>query len=278
MITVIDIGADVGYGQHRRSHDNEDRRNHVRATSRQEPRKQRQSSDRDQQHPQKWCAANDIEVEVPILRGGPSLQTDPPEEDRDDQNRTGQAAVIKALAVGFLHGSLLTTRRTGGPHCCGAPGTVVVSVPKAGSRGSGEARSLRTLERRHDAMPPESALMQRLGFEHPIIQAPMAGGATTVELVAAVCRAGALGFLGCAYSSADAIEELRQRGPFVMGTATTVDEAVALEGAGVDAIVAQGAEAGAHRGTFGPSFDAAMIGTMALVPQVVDAVDVPVIA
>lgn len=127
-------------------------------------------------------------------------------------------------------------------------------------------------------MPPESALMQRLGFEHPIIQAPMAGGATTVELVAAVCRAGALGFLGCAYSSADAIEELRQRGPFVMGTATTVDEAVALEGAGVDAIVAQGAEAGAHRGTFGPSFDAAMIGTMALVPQVVDAVDVPVIA
>lgn len=57
-----------------------------------------------------------------------------------------------------------------------------------------------------------------------------------------------------------------------------MDEAIALEVAGVDAIVAQGSEAGAHRGTFGPSFEAAMIGTMALIPQVVDAVSVPVIA
>jgi nitronate monooxygenase len=194
----------------------------------------------------------------------------------------------------------------------------------------------------------------------------MAGGATTVQLVAAVCRAGALGFLGAAYSTPDAIrqaaaevrgqtdrpfginlfapqpppeasgdadrviellasvhtelgieppsapspggiefaeqleavldsdaavfsftfgllppgaiEELHQRDRFVIGTATTVDEAVALKEAGADAIVTQGSEAGAHRGTFGPSFDTAMIGTMALVPQVVDAVGVPVIA
>ena len=65
---------------------------------------------------------------------------------------------------------------------------------------------------------------------------------------------------------------------FVIGTATTVEEAVALEAAGVDAIVAQGSEAGAHRGTFAVAFEAAMIGTMALVPQVVRAVGIPVIA
>ena len=211
-----------------------------------------------------------------------------------------------------------------------------------------------------------SQLTRRLGIDHPIIQAPMAGGGSTVDLVGAVCEAGALGFLGCAYASPDviretaaavracterpfgvnlfapqpppeasgnasrmlgvleaahaelgiappslpttsdldfgaqleavldtdasvfsftfgllpahALEEITARGMFVIGTATTVDEAVALQDAGVDAIVAQGSEAGAHRGTLGPDFEAAMIGTMALVPQVVDAVGVPVIA
>ncbi|HET6232673.1 MAG TPA: nitronate monooxygenase, partial [Longimicrobiaceae bacterium] len=77
---------------------------------------------------------------------------------------------------------------------------------------------------------------------------------------------------------AAAMAELRRRGVFVMGTATTVDEAVRLEDAGVDAVVAQGSEAGGHRGTFGAPFEAAMIGTLALVPQVVDAVRVPVVA
>lgn len=74
------------------------------------------------------------------------------------------------------------------------------------------------------------------------------------------------------------VERLHARDMFVIGTATTVDEAVRLEASGVDAVVAQGSEAGAHRGTFGGTFAAAMIGTMALVPQVVDAVRVPVIA
>jgi nitronate monooxygenase len=63
-----------------------------------------------------------------------------------------------------------------------------------------------------------------------------------------------------------------------MGTATTVAEAVALERAGVDAVVAQGYEAGGHRGTFLGPVDRALVGTLALVPQVVDAVSVPVIA
>ncbi len=63
-----------------------------------------------------------------------------------------------------------------------------------------------------------------------------------------------------------------------IGTATTPGEAVALEAAGVHAVVAQGYEAGGHRGTFGGPVERSLIGTLALVPQVVDAVSVPVIA
>jgi nitronate monooxygenase len=217
-----------------------------------------------------------------------------------------------------------------------------------------------------DSHKMSQSLLARLGVEHPIIQAPMAGGATTPELVSAVCEAGALGFVGAAYLSpaqileltravrartsrpfglnlfapvdptpppsdvrpaldaltvyhselrlpAPAIpdraihdfdeqlaaalesgatvfsftfgllphqdlERLRSRGIMIIGTATTVDEAIALERTGVDAIVAQGSEAGAHRGTFAVPFESALIGTMALVPQIADAVRVPVIA
>lgn len=212
----------------------------------------------------------------------------------------------------------------------------------------------------------QTALTRRWGLRHPIIQAPLAGGGDTPELVAAVVEAGAMGFIGAAYLtpsqileasrviraktarpfgislfapmsppqppadvgpalerlapfhaelglprptaptvSADAfsgqlaaaldsgasvfsftfgvlppsaIEAIRARGMFVMGTATTVEEAVVLELAGVDAVVTQGSEAGGHRGTFATDFEGAMVGTMALVPQVVDAVRVPVIA
>jgi nitronate monooxygenase len=212
----------------------------------------------------------------------------------------------------------------------------------------------------------QTVLMQRLRLTHPIIQAPMAGGATTVGLVAAVCEAGALGFIGAAYLTppqivevsrelrartsrpfginlfaplpapdeprdpgpalerlapfhaelglppptvpalagnpfsdqlaaalesgasvfsftfgilpASAIEAIKARGMFLIGTATTVEEAKQLEAAGVDAVVTQGSEAGAHRGTFAADFAAAMVGTMALVPQVADAITAPVIA
>jgi nitronate monooxygenase len=64
----------------------------------------------------------------------------------------------------------------------------------------------------------------------------------------------------------------------VLGTATTAREAQLLEAAGCDAIVAQGSEAGGHRGTFAADFEEGMIGTLSLVPQIVDAVDPPVIA
>ena len=64
----------------------------------------------------------------------------------------------------------------------------------------------------------------------------------------------------------------------LLGTATTAAEAVELERAGVHAIVAQGAEAGGHRGTFLGSFEDGLVGLVALVPQIVDAVEVPVVA
>jgi nitronate monooxygenase len=212
-----------------------------------------------------------------------------------------------------------------------------------------------------------NALLVLLEIEHPIIQAPMAGGTTTPALVAAVSNAGALGSIGAAYLSAEQISEsiaavrqltdrpfgvnlfvappaadapawdanpmlaflgehhaalglpdpvvpdtfapdgdaqwetlLAERVPVlsftlgipsreriaafkaagtrVLGTATTVAEARALAEAGVDGIVTQGSEAGAHRATFLGSFERSMIGTLALVPQVVDAVDLPVVA
>jgi nitronate monooxygenase len=215
-------------------------------------------------------------------------------------------------------------------------------------------------------MPFDNALMRRLQLEHPIIQAPLAGGGDTPALVAAVCEAGGIGFIGAAYLTpaqiaetaqavraatrrpfginlfapdataspaldgaraasrvapffaelglpppsppaaapspfaaqfaaaletgaaafsftfgllpSDAVAVIKERGLFLAGTATTVEEAVALERLGVDAVVAQGAEAGGHRGTFMGDFEAGMVGTMSLVPQIVDAVGVPVIA
>jgi len=71
---------------------------------------------------------------------------------------------------------------------------------------------------------------------------------------------------------------VKAAGSVVIGSATTVKEAVWLEEKGVDAIVAQGAEAGGHRSMFLTETVAEQPGSFALVPQVVDAVKVPVIA
>jgi len=74
------------------------------------------------------------------------------------------------------------------------------------------------------------------------------------------------------------LDEFRRQGTVLIGTATTVDEAIALEQAGVDAIAASGFEAGGHRGSFLQPPEDSLMGTMALVPQVVDAVKLPVVA
>ncbi len=76
----------------------------------------------------------------------------------------------------------------------------------------------------------------------------------------------------------DLVRECAKRGIFTIGTATTVDEAVALEKCEVNAIVATGFEAGGHRASFHLSAEDSLTGTLALVPQVVDAVSLPVIA
>lgn len=75
------------------------------------------------------------------------------------------------------------------------------------------------------------------------------------------------------------VQELKSRGILWFATATTVSEARAAEAAGADAIIAQGAEAGGHRGAFDArEAERRMVGLFALLPQVADTVSVPVIA
>ena len=76
----------------------------------------------------------------------------------------------------------------------------------------------------------------------------------------------------------EALAACREAGITVLASATTVAEARDLEERGVDAVVAQGAEAGGHRGSYLVDGDDGPVGTLALVPQVVDAVSVPVVA
>ncbi|HEX6582244.1 MAG TPA: nitronate monooxygenase [Thermoleophilaceae bacterium] len=83
-----------------------------------------------------------------------------------------------------------------------------------------------------------TSVTELLGIERPLLQAPMSGYATP-ELAAAVSKAGGLG---------------------------------------ADVVIAQGAEAGGHRGSFLADGQVGLVGTLALVPQVVDAVEVPVVA
>lgn len=74
------------------------------------------------------------------------------------------------------------------------------------------------------------------------------------------------------------VRPLRDAGMVIISSATGAREARQLEDMGVHAVVAQGFEAGGHRGHFSTSYEGGCIGTMALVPQVVDAVTVPVVA
>src|SRR5258708_37639445 len=74
------------------------------------------------------------------------------------------------------------------------------------------------------------------------------------------------------------VKRVKAAGCIVMGSATIVKEAIWLEENGADVIIAQGAEAGGHRGMFLTDDIAGQPGTFALVPQVVDAVRLPVVA
>ena len=212
-----------------------------------------------------------------------------------------------------------------------------------------------------------NSLTEQLKIDYPIIQAGMAGGVTTPELVAAVSNAGGLGNVGAGYMTAGdirktihavhrltdqpfgvnvfipehpevtqdhidqtnellapirkdlgitpmraentvssklfeeqinvllaedvpvvsftfgippeaVIQKLKAANKTLIGTATTVEEAVINEKNGMDMVVMQGSEAGGHRGTFAVPFAKGMIGTMALIPQTADHVSIPVIA
>jgi nitronate monooxygenase len=118
---------------------------------------------------------------------------------------------------------------------------------------------------------------EELGIDPP--QAPKSAPSQFDEQLAACLEAGAAAFsFAFGHLPAAAVVEIKQRGVYLIGTATTVAEARALVDSGVDAVVAQGSEAGGHRSTFLGDFGAGMVGTTALVPQVADAVPVPVIA
>ncbi|MBI2785767.1 MAG: nitronate monooxygenase [Legionella longbeachae] len=212
----------------------------------------------------------------------------------------------------------------------------------------------------------KTKLTEKLGIQFPIIQAPMAGGATSVELIAAVSNAGGLGSLGAGYMTPDEIRKtikkireltsnpfavnlfipekyfvtthllqkacdvinrscielnmeikpirepyaqsfedqinilieekipvfsytfgtlspewvklLKINNTFLIGTATTLEEALILEGTGADMIVAQGSEAGGHRGTFLDRAEDALMGLFSLIPQLVNKTKIPIIA
>jgi nitronate monooxygenase len=82
----------------------------------------------------------------------------------------------------------------------------------------------------------------------------------------------------CGVPPREILDECRAKRIITIGTVTTPDEAAALQDAGVDAVVASGFEAGGHRGSFLRSAEDSLTGTFSLVPQIVDIVDVPVIA
>ncbi|MBS4202149.1 nitronate monooxygenase [Bacillus sp. FJAT-49732] len=78
--------------------------------------------------------------------------------------------------------------------------------------------------------------------------------------------------------SIEIIDTLKKHNIIVIGTATTVKEAMEIEKAGMDMVVVQGSEAGGHRGTFINGYHESLVGLMSLIPQVVDNVKIPVIA
>jgi nitronate monooxygenase len=74
------------------------------------------------------------------------------------------------------------------------------------------------------------------------------------------------------------LEKCKSLGITTVGSATTVDEAIALENAGVDAVVATGMEAGGHRVSFLRTAEESLTGSFALIPQIADSLKIPIIA
>jgi nitronate monooxygenase len=125
--------------------------------------------------------------------------------------------------------------------------------------------------------PVLAAFRSELGL--PAHAAPPKPPPSFAEQLAAVIRARprVFSFTFGVPTSAQ-IADVRAAGILVVGTATSREEAEALAALGVDAVCAQGSEAGGHRGTFIGRAEDALVGTMALTREIVEAVRVPVIA
>ena len=126
-------------------------------------------------------------------------------------------------------------------------------------------------------------LFAAVGLEVPLSPPSRYLPAFSEQLDAVIEAAPAVLSLVFGVPDAALIERCRDRGIRVIATATTVDEGVALAAAGVDAVVASGMEAGGHRVSFLGASEDSLVGTMARVPQLVDALhaagtEVPVIA
>lgn len=78
--------------------------------------------------------------------------------------------------------------------------------------------------------------------------------------------------------SEDILEKCRRLNIKTIGAATTLDEAIAIENAGIDAVVATGIDAGGHRVSFLDKPENSLVGTFSLIPQVADHVKIPIIA
>ncbi len=119
----------------------------------------------------------------------------------------------------------------------------------------------------------------RLGLGDVPVEQPALGPGFTPEKLAVVLEARPkLVSFHFGLPDDEMLQSLKQAGILVISTASTVAEAKALEARGVDTVIAQGWEAGGHRGSHKPTAPHEGVGTMALVPQVVDAIALPVIA
>ena len=183
------------------------------------------------------------------------------------------AAVSSAGALGFIGAAYLTPEQIK---------TTAAAVRSKTSRPFGI--NLFAPTRPPDSVSIPKAMVERLGPYFTELGIPLPPSAPSpatsfAEQVAASVDTGASCFsFTFGLVPSDAVAQIKSRKLFLIGTATTVEEALKLEQLGVDAVVAQGSEAGGHRGTFDGDFGQAMVGSISLVPQVVDAVHVPVIA
>lgn len=116
-----------------------------------------------------------------------------------------------------------------------------------------------------------------LGLPPPVLP-PLGKNPVSAQIDAIVAARPPIFSFAFGIPSESDLKKVRDAGIFIIGTATSVEEARALEKAGVNAVAAQGAEAGAHRGTFIGRFEDAMTPTLDLVTAITKAIALPVIA